>query len=122
MIKTSPAAVPDPATLRTLYVTQQMAIDDIARLYRVGRRVARQWLVDAGITIRPVGRPDLSLATRGITRPPEEELRRRLNDDRATHRGLAVRYGVSHHTIGRWLNEYGIKRIPRWPDRSAERV
>ena len=46
---------PGPAALRRLYVVEQWSTADLAAHYRVGSPTVRQWLLDAGIEIRPRG-------------------------------------------------------------------
>ena len=43
----------DPATLRRLYVVEQCSTADLMARYRVGYPTLREWLLDAGIQIRP---------------------------------------------------------------------
>lgn len=53
----------DDATLdlvRRWYEVEGCSINEVARRAKIGRRTARRWLLEAGVTMRPRGRPKSS--------------------------------------------------------------
>jgi len=95
-----PRSRPGHAALHRLYVAQQWSTADLAAHYRVGSRTVRQWLLEAGIEIRPRGSGGYR---RQLTAPPRQELAE-LGRDLPTP-AIAKRLGVSNGTVLRWFAE-----------------
>ncbi|MEV4511611.1 hypothetical protein AB0K00_21870 [Dactylosporangium sp. NPDC049525] len=107
---------PSVALLRRMYVTDGLAIEDVAVAARVSARTARRWLVEAGIDIRP---PAPQPGHGGLARPPAARLCRWYVEELMTTDEIASRCGLaSTSTIVRWLREAGVTLRP--PGRSVQ--
>ena len=91
---------PPASTLRRLYLIDQWSMADLQARYRVGSPTVRQWLVAAGIEIRPPGSGGFR---RQLTAPPREELAELGRGLPAS--AIAQRLGVSAATVRRWFAE-----------------
>lgn len=97
---TPPSRSPGRATLHQLYVLKQRSAADIAAHFTVAQSTARQWLVDAGIQIRPVS----SGGYKRLLTPPAREVLDQLGRELATI-AIARRLNVSPITVRRWFAE-----------------
>ena len=96
---------PEDATLRQLYVSEDLPMNALASRYRVGKVTLRSWLVEAGIPIRT--RREAG-GRRLLAAPPDVELRRLYEDEGRSVSDIAHRLRVSETTARRWVAEAGI--------------
>lgn len=99
----------DKSTLATLYYDEGLEQKEIAEKFGVARNTISRWM----------SRHDISPG-RGLRREhpkaeqpdPEyrkkEVLERLYYDEGLTQKAIAEKFGVSHHSISRWMNHHGI--------------
>jgi len=104
---------PSGEELERMYVDERMSTYRIAEDLGVANVTVGNWLKDEGISVRSSSEAGLS---KGVTKPPKEELERMYVDERRSTLTIARNLGVADVTVGSWLKGYGI------PVRGAERI
>lgn len=99
-----PVLRPSADELRHQYIDEQRTLPDLAGEYRVDKSKVRNWLVEAGVTIR--SRADAG-RRRQLTPPPAGRLGQLAGSGRTVPQ-LAADLGVSAQTVHRWLREAGV--------------
>lgn len=112
---------PTDATLRRLYVDQDLPMEALCQRYGVSRKRLRVWLVEAGIPIRTRHE---SGRRRQLVSPAAGDLRHMYEQERLSSPEIAQRLGVSQQTAHRWLTEAGIslRRSPLKGRKRGERT
>jgi response regulator of citrate/malate metabolism len=96
---------PSEEKLRIWYMDERKTIEEIAEEQKVSRGTISNWLNGHDIEIRTNSESKLPI---GFKKPSEEKLRTWYVDEHKSTIEIAEELGVSHPTIRKWLNDYGI--------------
>jgi transposase len=92
--------------LRSSYVDEHKSTIKIAKELGVSHPTVRSWLKCQGIEVRTISEACLP---QGFVKPSKEQLRTWYIDENKTTIEIAKELGVSHPTVGDWMNDYDIE-------------
>ena len=98
--------VPAKEELERIYVNERVSSSRIAKKFGVSNSTVRRWLDTYGIKIRNLSETQLPV---GFVKPTKEELERMYWREGMSTTDISKKLGISYMTVGRWLNENGIR-------------